>query len=428
MTASPEALHILAHRAGAGRRDETDWWGSPLDTALGAVAAIRHPSSHREAAERALKRLLSWQAETDPRRVSADIAAVALAAHVAKSLARSSPRLVSNVVARVADMATRQSSVVPQLHLALAVWALDEVVPDRQSAPWPALRNRLSCGPVFGVDEGMRVYASAVAARSFDAAQLVRALLGVVPSSPTAPDGALVVWLLTAAIERCARVLPADEPRLLALIDRRVALVDRLRLELTERSFWDPRFDDLDLDAAGHPTQPEVNMSSMEALLLDCALASREPAAAWVTLDEAASLLGKREATARRRADAWQTRSALAVCVAGMFGGATLSLSLALTAVSMTVALPAGVAAAAACSFAAALMWHGTTERTKAAGATGIFAATSGLCALAYMINAALATPLFTDAAGLVGGAVIAVAAPVLWLAFAGDSDRRPPA
>ena len=237
MTASPEALHVLAHRAGARQRDGEDWWGSAIETALAAVSATRHPAAHREQAERALDRLERRQRSGERSAVSADAVALALTARTAATLARSNPALLSAAVASVEHMAGRGADVVPELHVALAVWALDDLISDREQVPWPAIRERLNRGNVYGMDAALRAYATCVAARQFDAGKLVQALLAHTPQSPAPSDGSVVLWLLGATIDRCARALSAEEPGLRALVDWRARITERLAVELDETAF-----------------------------------------------------------------------------------------------------------------------------------------------------------------------------------------------
>ena len=417
MSASPQALHILAHRAGAQRRDESDWWGSPLETALAAVAAARHPPSYREAAERALERLLLWWDAGQPSRLSGDAAAVALAAHAAKSLGRTHAVLASDSAARVADVASRDAAIAPELHVALSVWALDALVDDREAAPWPAVRTRAARGPAYGVDAGLRAYSAAVAAHAFDAGGLVRTLLGSLPTSPSTTDAAQVAWLLTAAVERCTRALPADEPGLLALVDQRAALVERLSVELGERSFAEPDVEDFDPEAT--PARvTAVAVSSLEALLLDCALASRDADSPWVTFDEALSLLGERETRATARTATTRRALSVVVAVCGALAGAVVTLAAVVAGAAGAPAAAFGVAVASAGWLAAALSWRAAATRPALAEAVGVFAGVGALCAALVGVNASLAYPVFPDIAGLVVGVLVPAAASVVWLSL----------
>jgi hypothetical protein len=418
VTGAPEPLHLLAHRAGAARQDESYWWGSPIETALAAVAAVRHHSGFREVAEGAVDRLVGWWAQEPRRRVSADTVAVALTAHAAHALARRQPAPTADAVERVADMARRDPSVVPELHVALAVWALDDLVPDRDAAPWPEVRDRLGRGSAYGVDEALREYGRAVAARSFDASQLVRAMLRAVPTSPSVTDGAAVAWVVSATVERCARSLRPDEPGLLALLDLRAQLVDRLSVDVSESSFLQPVV--VDYDADDH-AGAVVHLSSMEALLLDCALASRDPATPWVTLAEAHSLLGEDEQAAQQRAARWQVHAAAVVVGAGVFATLSLVLALARYDVADEVARAGALACGAGFAAAAAAVARPAARRQKLVDATGrMFLTLVGL-GVVLVVNALLPTPFIAEAVGFAVSLALGAGVLVVWLLLTRD-------
>jgi hypothetical protein len=250
MSAPAERLHIQAHRAASRVRDVNDWWGSPLDTALAAVAAAQHPAASREVAQSAVDRLLCWWREGRLRPISADAAALALTARVAATLARREPRLLADAVAATDRMATRHTSVVPDLHVALAAWALDDLQRDRDASPWPAIRQRLDHGPAYGVNAALRVYLTGIAQPDTEAHTLVQHMFASTTLSPAPADMAVALWLLTIAIERASRTLNADEPGLVALANWRTELVERLTGEIDEDSFRLPVADDFDPEAA----------------------------------------------------------------------------------------------------------------------------------------------------------------------------------
>ncbi len=420
MSAPPETLHVLAHRAGEERRDETDWWGSPIETGLAAAAAVRHHSAYREVGERALDRLLGWWSTEPRRRVSAEVVAVSLAAKTAHALARLDDALTADAAARVADMARRDPAVVPELHVALAVWALDNIVPDRDQAPWPNIRDRLSRGSAHGSDETLRAYSSAVAARTFDAADLVRRMLNTLPASPAPTDAAVVAWLLTAAVERCARTLRLDEPGLLSLFDHRARLVDRLAVDVSERTFLQPQVADLEPDHDERPP-PAMHLSSMEALLLDCALASRDAATPWLTFDEARELFGGRERTAEQKANRWRLASSAMSAVAGLFATLTLALILNRYGASTTVTRASATAAAATWSAASIAVARPAVRRHKLLDAVGVLLVTLALVGVVLLVNALLPEPFMEEVTGFAIGGLLGVASSVGWLLLARD-------
>lgn len=347
MSASPESLHLIVHRAGARPRDAADWWGSAIETALAAVAATHHSGAHREQAEGAVDRLLRWHRGGETRPVSADAVALALAARAAATLARRDLELQDAAVDAVDAMARRTSDVVPELHVALAAWAMDELVADRHAAPWVALRERVTRGSAYGVDAALRAYTTSIAAREFDAGALVQALITRTPLSPGPNDAATVLWVLGAGIDRCAQTMSADEPGLRALIARRAAITERLALELDEHTFTAPDVGGFDPDATIDDAN-SVYLSPMEALLLDIAVAPKQPDEPWLTYPQAERLFGRRARAAHDETSAQRRRTAAALGFAACSAGAAVSLALGLAGVSSIVAVCCGLVVALA--------------------------------------------------------------------------------
>ncbi len=190
--------------------------------------------------------------------------------------------------------------------------ALDRIVPDRDAAPWAALRQRFSRGRGYGVEEPLRRYSAAVASTPFDGVGVTQALLGEVGSSPSPTDSVILIWLLTATIERASEVLPQTDSGLRVLVEQRGGLVERLAGEVDEQTFVEPTIGGFDPEATGE--QPTLSyLSPMEALLLDLSLASREAETPWLTFAEADHLFGERAhaaealATATRRDLVWSS-------------------------------------------------------------------------------------------------------------------------
>lgn len=425
MNASPEALHLLAHRASTRPRDDDDWWGSPVETALAAISATRHPTAHREQAERALDALERWRRAGAPRPVSADAVALALAARAAATLARRDPGLTSAGVAAVAHMAERTPEVVPELHVAMACWALDDLVPDRDQTPWPTLRARLSVGATYGLDQALRSYGQAIAANQFDASQLVQSLVTQLPKSPGPTDAAVVLWLLEIAIDRCARALHADEPGLRALIEWRASITERLALELDERAFSAPdagEFDPEDIDTSA----PPFHLSPMEALLLDIALAPTHPEAPWLTYQQAKDLLGEEAKDALQQTRRARLHTAWAVALCAIFVGSTTGLALALAGARDRIAAGWGITAALVLVTVAVGLARRAADSAALLDALGVAAATGALAAVLATLNQMLSRPLFSDTAGIIGGALLAVLAVVVWTAITTYAKASP--
>jgi hypothetical protein len=424
-TVSPQLLHGVVHHAALNGRTEEDWWGSALETALAAASAVRHIPAHRGQAAAAAERLMRWWRDGQPRRVSADVAAVALTARAANDLIRRDDRLTRDAVQRVADLAERAVEIVPDLHIALCAWALDPLVIDRTAAPWPQLSARAARGTAYGLDETLRAYTAALAAERFDAAALTEALLRTSPTvAPTNPDASTALWLLTAVTERAAQSLDADEPGLRALIDRRGQLVDRLAMEVDEtRSFFNANLDGL---AASDEDDlaPAVRLSPMDTLLLDLSLASPEPGEPYLTSGEARALFGRREQLARRDERRWIGRAALLVTGIGLACGSALCFGLLLAGIAAVTAVWFSLAVAAAPVVAAAALWRRAGETTLAMP-LAIAAATFTVFGCVIGVNDALSSPFLPDAAGVVTGALgTALVALIVAIVFRSFEDN----
>lgn len=422
MSASPESLHVIAHRAGARPRDASDWWGSAIETALAAVAATRHSGAHRELAEAAVDRLVRWQRAGESRPVSADAVALALAARAAATLARRDPQLQAAAVAAVEIMAQRTSDVVPELHIALAAWALDELVSDRDAHPWLALRDRVTRGSAFGVDAALRAYTAGTAAKQFDAAGLVQALITQTPLGPGANDATIVLWLLGVGIDRCARVMGVEEPGLRALIERRASITERLALELDEHVFSAPAVGGFDPDASVDDPRTTY-LSPMEALLLDIAVAPAEPDDAWLTYPQAEQLFGERARDARRQTRSERRQTAVAHTLSAALAGGVTALALVLGGAETLVAICWALAVALVGTALAVRRVRPVAVHRVRADAGGAACVTGALCAALNAANQMLHTPLLSDAAGLIAGTVVTTASGVLWVAMTTAAD-----
>lgn len=365
--------------------------------------------------------------------MSADAVALALAARTAATLALANQQLLTHAIEAVDEMAKRSPDIVPELHLALAVWAIDELVIDRDRAPWPTIRERLERGSVYGVDAALRSYAAAVAARHFDARGLVQELIARAPASPAVTDGSVVLWLLAVAIDRMAVSMKSDEPALAALIERRAALTERLAVELDDEAFQAPRAEGLTADAPLGLEGSPVYLSPMEALLLDISLAPSDSEPPWLSFPQARALFGQRAAEEYRQVVRMQRRLAWSVAVAAVIAGAMVSFGLLLAEVAAPAATAWGAAATFAVLAGACAIAHAVAENRLVTGAMGSAAVTASLCAVVNAINLMLPTPLLPDAAGVIAGAGLTAVAALIWVIAveqmrSGRPARRPDA
>jgi hypothetical protein len=335
-------------------------------------------------------------------------------------------------VAAVDDLATRESVAAPELHLALCVWALDELVVDRDQRPWPRLRERARSSRRGGVDDPLARYVAALAAAPFDANRLVQELLASVGSAPGVSESSVLLWLLTAAAERLARVLRADDSALHLLVRRRAELADRLVGEVDEQTFLEPTLADIDGDA--DDLRIVTFLSRSEALLLDVALAPAEGATPWLTYEEAEAMFAAEARTARAEAAATRCRLldrlATVTSALALVSGFALWLGLSVldakpaVAYSGAIALAAGILAVAAVALRRA-------HPAALTDALGVFLTLLAVLAVVNTANQQMKEPLIADAAGLIVGAVVAGAATLLWQILtharaAGERQQQP--
>lgn len=409
MSESPASLHRLAHRAVARQRHDDGSWGAPVVTALAAVAMAEHPPAYRATGAEALDALDRWVSDMQPRRVSGDVAAVCLGARAAAAYGRSDNRKAADAAERAADMAGRAVS--PPLHLALACWALDPLVPDRRAEPWVSFRGMPKRRAV-GTDRALMVYVEHIAAESFNAAGLVRELTasGAGLLRPGLEDGAVLLWLLTAVIDKATPYL-ADDNALHALVDQRADLVARLALELGEGSFVA-----LDWSDGVHNGRGDgPYLSPIEALLIDMALSSPEREESWLTYDEARALFGQEAADERRGTRRWRSSFAAALSLAGLVGGAFVW-AVARFAQASSAEVSWWAAAAVFFAFAAVASVLGRRRTDHDAFSKSLAAAvvTAAVASALLLVNSLLPTPLLTDAASVFVGVVVPVAAAVI--------------
>ena len=98
--AEAERLHAVAHQAANSVRSIEDWWENSLTTGLAAVTRSPTSSAYRNEAEGAVSRLLRWWQDEHPRRISRDVAALALAARAAAATCSSASRDSSRTLPR----------------------------------------------------------------------------------------------------------------------------------------------------------------------------------------------------------------------------------------------------------------------------------------------------------------------------------------
>jgi len=404
-----------------GARDADDWWGTALATAAAAVSLAKHPMSQRAESERAADRIQRWWRDEEPRRTSEDAAALALAARAHADLQRRNRTLDAAAASAIDALLDRDGLIFPELHLALASWALDELIPDRDEPPWPQMRARAAYpSGRTGIQEPLRQYIVSVAAREYDAGSAARSLVSSIGSTPSPTDGCVVVWLITAALEKLRTALPASDNALSLLLQRRADIVDHLAGLIDDATFVEP---DAQLDAEVLLTY----LTSFEALLLDLGLASRSEPEGWFTQEEAEALLGAGERSAK--VDAARTRSRLLRVIAGLLAAEGITAAI-LTRVIATaagaseaLANSASIAVGASTAVVAITALARDPARPGWLGELGVFATLFALLAWVTAVNQALPQPIVSDLGGLLIGTIIAAAAALLWRFVSGRPD-----
>jgi len=212
--------------------------------------------------------------------------------------------------------------------------------------------------------------------------------------------------------------LSKEDSALQVLFRRRSELTERLAGEIDDQTFREPDEPEFDLDDIDAARSSQIYLSSFEAVLLDFALASREPSHPWVTYEEAESLFGQQAERAWAELDATRRRllRLAAVLIAAVSLAASVALWFALRSnhIDRSVANPAAVALASA-GFMVATRSGVSAANPTLFDALGIFFGTLMLLAAAVAINQTLRKPYISDVGGLVAGALIASGAVLLW-------------
>jgi hypothetical protein len=180
------------------------------------------------------------------------------------------------------------------LHVAFAAWALAPLVEDRRQAPWDDIRSSLTRFSTVGVNDGLVLFARALADQA--AAPADTRIADVVALDRG--EECLLLWLLNATVElNIEREAPEDALR--PLMVRRTVLLDQLTAELTKVHLVPQEFGDFDpFDESESDDGETLNL--FEATLLDLCLSGDLPQQALVTLAEVEQL-GARDARRLRR-------------------------------------------------------------------------------------------------------------------------------
>lgn len=161
----------------------------------------------------------------------------------------------------------------------------------------------------------------------------------------------------------------------------------------------------------------------MEALLLDIAVAPTQPDESWLTYPQAEQLFGEDARRARSAVNAQRRLTAGVLGLAGLLAGAVLALGLELASVTTIVAICGGLTLAFVGVGAALAYGRSAVSDRVRADALGVACLTGAVCAAVNGVNQILERALFADAAGLIGGALIAALAGILWIVLKQATD-----
>jgi len=312
VTVDVKRLHDHAHASVSAQRDVDGWWGTPMETALIAAAGIRHTAGSREMSNAALDQLVAWSVDPGPRVLGDNAAALALTAKAARDLRGGSGALLHQAVELVDAVCSGSEILLAPLHVALVAWALDDLVPDRQQAPWSAMRTALGRFSNQGLNDALVSFASTLAdgRRTHTDLRLTQ-----VAVSGRAEE-CILLWLLTAAAAyESSRPAAEPDPSDLEQIGRRrTELLDQLMAELEGQPLVPVEVADFDPFSEG--AEERQGLHIFEAVMLDLALSDEYSSTALITLEESSRLI-QRAANGRRMIYASVTAAATLVC-AGM--------------------------------------------------------------------------------------------------------------
>jgi hypothetical protein len=264
-------LHNRVHGAALNARDKDNWWNGSLETGLAAAAGSFHPKgASRRIGELGLNGLLRWYDMGDARNISDDAAALALGALAAERMQGGIKRLRDAALETLSTvLSSANRAPIAPLHLALAAWALRQIVPVSDESPWPELRERLPQMPAAGVDELLVRYAEQLATKEIDPLALARVLQDVPDVYPT--EYPMLLWALWSGSIILAELLPEGDPNLEVVRSRRTNIFEAIAAELAEDRLvpdvtdYDP-FPEEDIDLI------QVEPDAFNMLMIDLAL------------------------------------------------------------------------------------------------------------------------------------------------------------
>ncbi len=293
-------------------------------------------------------------------------------------------------------------------------------VPVGSEVEIPSVRAWAEHFPRGGSNVAIATYTGAVAQIRINALKLAEDLVTQIGAVANPTDACILMWLVTVAIHRLSHELSKDDSTLQVLIRRRTELIERLSAEIDDYSLRDSANDaqdDVDADVVQPTDNEPVRLSSIEAVLLDFSLASKDPSHPWLTFEEAVKLFGDDAAQVRleladtRRSS--RKQMAWFVAALGVTTSAVLWLTLHTQEIANAIARPATVSLFAL--FMLQVTRLASADESAIGDAAGVFWGTLAPLALVVAVDRCLRQPFISDVGGLIAGALIAAAAGLLW-------------
>jgi len=267
-----EELHNRAHRAALQAEGENHWWDGSLETGLAAAAGALHPpGASRRIGELGLEGLRKWLDDGDVRAIGEDAAALALGAFAAERLGDGARRFREAALRTLEKVVREAKAPVAPLHLALAAWALRQILPVTDKSPWPELHEKFDQLPITGADSLLVGYGKLLATKEPDARQLARMLQEIPDVDPS--EYAILLWALWSGSLLLAELVEDGDPDLEVVRKRRDEVFDAVCVEIRHADVLVEAADDFepfpDDDRPDFIPQPP---DTFEMLMLDLAL------------------------------------------------------------------------------------------------------------------------------------------------------------
>lgn len=285
-------LHLRAHRAALEAGEKTNWWNGSMETGMAAAAGALHPKgAYRPLGGLGLRGLRRWMDSGDVRPIGEDAAALALGAFAARRLGEQERRFRKEALRLLAEVLQQTRAPLAPLHLALAAWALRQIVTPSEKVPWPELRAKFDELPTIGVDQLLVKYGRLLAAKDIDADELARVLQA--PPDVDQSEYAILLWVMWTGSLLLTELAPADDPSLEVVRQRRDEVFEYVSVGVRDK--------ETTIEGAGDyapfpdPDSPDITHppDTFEMLMIDLALSADATGEALRTPSEVDALVSR---------------------------------------------------------------------------------------------------------------------------------------